>query len=212
MSQTISNSNFGRNDVVSLVKACGIIFMVLLHSFPSGVCHHVQNFFGVYHMPLFFIMSGFCFKEKYVNDVWAYVKGRLKGVWWPYVKYSVLFVLLHNVFFHLNVINEDYGLPAILYSWQEIASHAVMALYFHSHEAMLGGYWFLDALFFGSFIFFFFKKWIRKNPMINCFVLLLLSAIIKYYGGNPLWRSSLFVFLFCILYLCRSLYTAEGMA
>lgn len=188
------------NEVVSLVKACGIILMVLLHSFTGGVCNHISNFFGVYHMPLFLIMSGFCFKDKYVNDVRSYIKGRVRGVWWPYVKYGVLFILLHNVFFRLNFINDQYGYPTNVYSWKEIVSQSVMTLFFLRRETLLGGYWFLEALFGGSLIFFFFKK-CGSNCKINILVLFLLSVLLKILSGNDPYGGRVFLYFYSAFFI-----------
>lgn len=54
---------------VSICKAFAIILMVLAHS-TGGTFDHFVNLF---HMPLFFFMSGFCFKEKYLVDFCGFI-------------------------------------------------------------------------------------------------------------------------------------------
>ena len=107
-------------------------------------------------MPLFFIASGYCFKEKYLSVPRQYIYNKVKGIYWPYVKWSLLFLLLHNVCFNLHLYSDQYG-------WKEYVSHLYASSEFLSlatsiifkmqgHEQLLGGYWFMNALFFGSLI------------------------------------------------------------
>lgn len=39
----------------------------------------------------------------------SFIVKRINGLWLPFVKYGLLFLLLHNVFFHLNIYNDVYG-------------------------------------------------------------------------------------------------------
>lgn len=141
------------NPAISCLKALGIMLMVLGH---SGNTLHVNDFIYMFHMPLFFIASGYCFKEKYLSNPRQYLYNKVKGIYWPYVKWSLLFLVLHNVCFHLNLYNDQYG-------WKEYVSHLYTPHEFlhlakcivfkmNGHEQLLGGYWFMNALFFGSLI------------------------------------------------------------
>lgn len=51
-----------RDETVSICKAFGIILMVMIHAGIPG-----DTFVSMFHMPLFFVMSGFCFKDKYLQ-------------------------------------------------------------------------------------------------------------------------------------------------
>lgn len=59
------------NGSVSIAKAIGIFLMVLGH---AGLWDSALNYIAMFHMPLFFFMSGFCFKEKYLTDISTFVK------------------------------------------------------------------------------------------------------------------------------------------
>lgn len=142
------------NPIIGYLKAFGILLMVFGHS-ESGI-PHTMGFIQMFHMPLFFIASGYCFKLKYLNAPRQYLYHKVKGIWWPYVKWGLLFLLLHNLFFHLNLYNEQYGwlgMGSHLYSLPEIG-HIAFDNVFKMREAeqLLGAYWFLNALFFGSLI------------------------------------------------------------
>lgn len=140
------------NTSVSISKAIGIILMVLGHTWFSRTG---EVWINMFHMPLFFLMAGYCFKEKYLDNVRGFVLGRLKGLYVPWVKYVVLFVLLHNLFFRLNIYSDLYGYGdqlSHLKTWQEIASDVLDAFLFRRGVQLLGGFWFLKSLFFASFI------------------------------------------------------------
>lgn len=95
------------DDSVSIAKAIGIILMVIGHSgCPVGM-HH---FLSMFHMPLFFFLSGYCFKAYYFDHKKEYLKKRLKSLYLPYVKWAIVFLLLHNIFFRLNIYN-----PSVLW-------------------------------------------------------------------------------------------------
>lgn len=141
------------NTSVNYLKALGISLMVLGH---TRVNPQVLAFIYMFHMPLFFIASGYCFKEKYLSASRQYIYNKVKGIYWPYVKWSLLFLLLHNVCFNTHIYSDQYG-------WKEYVSHLYApSEYLHlakciifkmqGHEQLLGGYWFMNALFFGSLI------------------------------------------------------------
>ena len=109
---------------------------------------------GMFHMPLFFFFAGYCFKEKYLLQPKVFLHKRVDGLYKPFVKWSVVFLLLHNVFYHLNIYNGEYGFRgkvSYLYEFKDYAIRAVHILTCMSDTAqLLGGYWFLKSLFVGS--------------------------------------------------------------
>ena len=53
-----------RDDKVTIAKAIGILLMVAVH---GGMQKYGADFIVMFHMPLFFFVSGYCFKEKHLN-------------------------------------------------------------------------------------------------------------------------------------------------
>ena len=146
------NSFKFNSDAVAAAKGMTILLMVMLH---AGSPKYTNQYVSMFHMPLFFIMSGYCFKAKYLDDAATFVKKRVKGIWWPFVKWVLVFTLLHNVLYELNVYNDVFGYDGDVshqYTWREMGVHCFKALYFRSGEQLLAGYWFLKALFCGSLI------------------------------------------------------------
>lgn len=110
-----------RNTVISICKAIGIILMVITHSeCPSALCTFAYEF----HMPLFFITAGYFFSVKYLSDEATFVKKRIKGLYLPFVKWAVFFLIIHNWMFDLGILNEKYGNPGggvtHPYSWHQM--------------------------------------------------------------------------------------------
>lgn len=142
-----------RDSSISIAKAFGILLMVLAHTWFS---EYGSQWINMFHMPLFFFFAGYCFKEKYLSDPLAFIRKRVVGLYKPFVKWSILFLLLHNVFFVLNIYNGEYGFQgnvSFLYSFGYLAKCALHIITrMTDNEQLLGGYWFLRSLFVGSII------------------------------------------------------------
>lgn len=184
---------------------------------------YVTQVLYMFHMPLFFFFSGYCFKEQYIRAPKQFVWKRIKGIYWPYVKYSLLFLLFHNVFYALNIYNSKYGttmgsdhkygLHDFMFKTYTIITHM------NGHDQLLGGYWFLRALFFGSLIAFLLlylsyfaqSKWGFKKKFLDLIIVLIplaLTIIINYsqvvipyfhFGAQP----SLVAVFFLVGYIFR---------
>lgn len=127
---------------ISVTKAICIILMVIGH---SGCPLFVGKYISQFHMPCFFFVSGFLLKDKYLNDMATFVKRRFKGLWWPFVKWSVIFMLLHNILTSLHIYNNSYTLTDMAYKFFHIVTMT-------GSEQLLGGYWFLKELLYASVI------------------------------------------------------------
>ena len=114
-----------RNTIISICKAFAIILMVIGHAdCPPALLSFIYEF----HMPLFFITAGYFFSTKYLNDEKGFIVKRFKGLYIPFLKWSIFFLLLHNVFFKLDIINDKYGngYPggvAHLFTWHQLQQY-----------------------------------------------------------------------------------------
>jgi fucose 4-O-acetylase-like acetyltransferase len=169
-----------RDYSVTITKGIAIILMVMGH---ARCPEFINNYLGMMRMPIFFMMSGYCFKDKYLFDAKSYSLKRVTGIYLPYIKWSLFFLLFHNIFFRCNIINGIYGFRgnvSALYSGRDFLIHAERIIMTMSgEESMVGGFWFLKSLFVGSFIFYFTRKYI-KNSIFAYFVLLALTTILSY--------------------------------
>lgn len=139
-----------RNPVVSMAKGMAIILVVVGHSLPLE--NWARNYIYMFHVPLFFYVSGYCFKEKYLNDALTFVKRRLRGLWWPFVKYGIPMVLLHNVLCAIHV----YGplCDVVPYTLPQMGVAVLKQFAMSGAEPLLGAYWFLNTLFGASLLFY----------------------------------------------------------
>ena len=159
------------------------MLMVLGHTFFSTYGHALIYMF---HMPLFFFISGYCFRKTHLDDFRNYAKKRISRIYVPFVKWGLIFLLLHNIFFHLNIYNDIFGYEgevSQLYGVTDYLKKAFLIFFCLSgNEQLLGGYWFLHTMFFASFIFYGLLK--IKMPIVGGCITLLLS-VLMYFKGIP---------------------------
>lgn len=136
--------NKSRNNYISIAKAIGIILMVVGH---SGCPSVIGRFIYLFHMPLFFVCSGYFFKEiTNKPSLISFFLKRIKGLYFPFLKWSILFLLLHDIFRYMNItIGGFYELSDYVRQFFKIL---VMADY----ELLIRPFWFIKELLFASVI------------------------------------------------------------
>lgn len=166
------------------------MLMVLGHACYST---YMEVWVNMFDIPCFFFMSGYCFKDKYLSDFKTFTFNRIRGIYWPFVKWTIFFILLHNILYDLGVYNSEYcfnGLASVRYSSIDVLEKVKNAiLRFSCDERLLGGYWFLPCLFIGSFIFYasvkisnIFKTRTNLILCFECVSLLIISTIFNGFG------------------------------
>lgn len=142
-----------RDTSFTITKALAIILVVLSHAGAPG---WINDFIYQFHVPVFFICAGFFFNLRYLDDERTYVIHRLKGLYLPFLRWSLLFLLLHNVFFFVGLLSEQYGNPAggvtHPYAWHDFAQRLWSITFNMSgYDEFLGGtFWFFRALLLSS--------------------------------------------------------------
>lgn len=138
-----------RNSVISICKALGIILMVVGHAECPEL---LGNFLYTFHMPLFFIAAGYFFSSKAIDDPWDFCRKRFKGLYVPFVKWSLIYLVLHNVWHAWGILNEQYGNwtggVTHPYSWHEAMDRMLRIFIGMSgyDEFMAGAFWFFRGL------------------------------------------------------------------
>lgn len=77
--------------------------MVIGHAGSPQLLH---DYIYTFHMPLFFIASGYFFSVKSISNKLQFFIKKIKGIYKPFVLCSILFLLLHNIFFKIGIIND----------------------------------------------------------------------------------------------------------
>ncbi len=82
-----------RNIIIDIMKGLGIILVVFGHVINSNVvlCKvNINNALYIFHMPLFFIISGYLIKYEQSSQNIDYVKKKFKGILIPYFLFSII--------------------------------------------------------------------------------------------------------------------------
>lgn len=190
-----------RSNIINIAKGLGIMLMVIGHSCCPQWLH---NFIYVFHMPLFFFLSGYCFNDKYANDRITFIRHRIKGLYVPFVKYNLLFLCLHNLFYRLHFID------APISSFSEFAYKVGGTLLMGQLEELVGPYWFLRYLFIAAIIFLFIFILLRHHQRIlisMMFLMPFVATILSYYHVRHFLTdvTILSIFFFACGYLAQRL-------
>lgn len=145
-----------RNIVLSVVKGIAIILMVVGHAeAPDFLTRWIYTF----HMPVFFIAAGYFFSRRYLDDPWSFCAKRFRGLYIPFLKWSLVFLLLHNLWFHLGVLNEQFGNwtggVTHPYTFHQAAQRLILIVTSMSgyDEFIAGAFWFFRGLLVASILF-----------------------------------------------------------
>lgn len=169
--------------------------MVMGH---SGCPQFLFRIIYLFHMPLFFFCSGIFYKEiSNKESVSSFLKKRITGLYVPFVKWSLLFLLLHNLYIAVGIYNSEYGFEggSSIYSAQEIFHKMLMILFtMHDYEELLGGFWFIRALFISSILIAVFSLLLKNQNRFKhellCVMFLVLTLLIRRFIPDPeIWRD-----------------------
>lgn len=124
-----------------ILKGIGALCIVIGHCIMP-----IQNFVYLFHVPLFFFISGFMFSEdKYGDYPYDNIKGRMKS-WVKYVVMYVVYILFHNIFLRLDMLRIDES----AYSPSQMVEQMAYAVIGDGDELLAGPLWFVPVLVIGS--------------------------------------------------------------
>ena len=143
------NKSNKRNDI-SIAKAIGIILMVAGHIFITNETQPLHDFIYSFHMPLFFILSGFCFSKKHLSSFKPYIRKKIHSLYFPYVIWLSFFAILHNFLFHIGIYNTTdlWGCEGIYTCERFFLNLYNIAIHLDGKEILVGQLWFVRTLFF----------------------------------------------------------------
>lgn len=195
-----------RNYAFSIAKAIGIILMVIGH---SGCPLQLHNYIYMFHMPLFFFCSGYFFKPTTsIDKIKIFTLKKIKGLYIPYIKWGLLFLLFHNIFYHINIYNDLYGFKGkvshLYTSCDFIKNFLNTTLTMRTTEQLLGGFWFIRILFLSSIIlclsFFFIHKF-KLNKNTFAIILLCILIVSKIFNFSIPIIGNISLILYGILFM-----------
>jgi len=154
----------------SIVKALAILCVVLSH---AGVSGWFYNFIFLFHVPVFFLCSGYFFNTRYLSDERTFIKHRVRGLYVPFVKWSVFFLIFHNLFFKLGILSEHFGNAAggvtHPFTWTQFSQHLWnIFLTMSGYDVfLLGAFWFFRALLVSSLAFLVLFKLLNRTEQFR---------------------------------------------
>lgn len=123
-------------------------------------------------MSLFFVLAGLCYMEKNDDSPMKYIVKKIKGIYFPYIAFTITLVLFHNLFIRLQLYASDtnflslevgtkYGIIEP-YSLRDTVAQILRTLLFAGNEEFGGATWFLRVLFFVSIFHCIFRFLLKK--------------------------------------------------
>ena len=140
----------------AICKALAIICVVISHSGAPGILNH---FVFQFHVPVFFLCAGYFFKEKHAAEWGLFVERKFTRLYLPFLRWSLFFLLVHNLWFYTGLLNEEFGNAAggVLhpYDWHAFGERLWSIVFNMSgyDEFFARAFWFFRALFVGSLLF-----------------------------------------------------------
>lgn len=162
-----------RDTNIDIIKGIGITLMVLGHSqFP------LTHFIYLFHMPIFFIASGYLFNLNNKHDSYSltsFVAKKFKSLWQPFFLWNTIFIILNNLFVSLHVYASDmYNYTQYqdtiyaqshYFSLKETILEITKSFFLVGGTSMTGALWFLRELLMVVVLFAIIHYFLRKCQM-----------------------------------------------
>lgn len=121
----------------SIMKGIAIISVVIGHCTMSPF---IEQYGNQYHLATFFFVSGYFFKEKYIDDKKTFIRKKVKKLYALFVISGLVFLLFHPLLEWLHVYNQ----PLTLNEYGKEVFDLTLRL--TSNNPMMGAMWFCPAL------------------------------------------------------------------
>jgi acyltransferase len=157
------------NDI-DIAKGIGILLIVLGHTTHNEAFKKYIYFF---HLPLFFILSGFFFNIKKFNTYWQFLKDNARSLLLPFVTFYVL-AYIYWIFVERHLRPGDSQIP--------LTTPALGLIYGTDYKDYMkpnGAVWFLMALFVAKNFLYFTVRYVKSKAVF--FAVLVASVLIGYY-------------------------------
>lgn len=168
---------------LSILRGVAILLVLLGHSiilFPINLknvtwCSYLYQYIYFFHMPLFFIIAGFCYSKK--NNYKDYFISKFKRILIPYLVFSILDLVPRHL------------LPQLINGNKSIYDD-IKSIIFNG-----GQYWFLYVLFILFILFPIIEK-VLDNKIYSSFIILFLIIISSFDVSKLFSLNQVFNYLF----------------
>lgn len=176
------------NKDIDKLKGLGIFLMVVGHSGS-----YFSSFIYLFHMPLFYFLSGYTFKESNADNIKKFIKRRLKSLYIPFIRFGLLFIILHNIFVKINFYD-----VSLFYDKLTFRTNLFKNFIFISTEQLIGPFWFLTSIFITNIIYVTIVRLFRNKNIkyINATIALLFILNITFFSNNIKFNISILNYYF----------------
>lgn len=137
---------------------------------------------SLFHMPLFFFLSGYLFHWRPIKD---FVKKKILSLYIPFIIYEIIFLAFRNIFFKINFYcKESWSWMQPLVSIGQIKTELIHIVLFDNVDELLAPLWFCTALFFASLAYCIIYRLKYKSKIGILCILFVLGFVIKISGMN----------------------------
>ena len=144
-----------RNEIIDIMKGVGIFLMVWGHVDGPLKTPYVYLF----HMALFFIVSGYVYKYKANESLIVFAKKKALRLYVPHLVSGMILVTLTNVFVRIHLLDVSFELVG----WTSYLKKYLSVILFGGGDSLLGANWFLRSMFFGYLLYNIENRIIRSN-------------------------------------------------
>lgn len=174
----VSNMEIKSRDVsFDVLKGIGICLVLVAHSLGG----YVHTFAYSFHMPLFFLVAGYFFKQRTVKE--AFILD-FKRIMIPFFFTGLLMLLLACIFypFHFESIKTPkYAFEALIYgNGSSVNYHKIFGNF-----SSIGSVWFLGALFWSRQFFNIFSKYSHSLFVAIILFVGVISCVVGQYMQLP---------------------------
>lgn len=136
-----------RLNYIDTAKGIGIIFVVIYHHLLGA--EFVTNWISSFHMPLFFMITGYLYgyRNDFSKSGKVFMIQKIKGLIYPYFTLSLIVVVWNAIFYNVlftSVTPDNSILETIILTATTYGYHAL---------------WFVPCLFYSSVIFYLLRKY-----------------------------------------------------
>ena len=159
-------SNYKENTMVSVAKGIGILLVLIGH---FCLIPWIKRFIYLFHMPLFFFLSGYLFTDKDIKEFPRYIFKKIKSLYLPFVACNMFAMLFHNFFCSIGVYNPD----ELFSKTSEVIKYIVKVLLCIKMEDIVAPMWFLPILLAVSVLYFLLRSVTRNNFITSIVVVVI---------------------------------------
>jgi acyltransferase len=165
------NIKAGRVEWIDLCKFIGIFYMVWAHSGDSIL---VDKYIHIFHMPIFFFLSGYVFKISSSVRYREFILKRVKSILVPYFAFA--FIVYYAWWSYYQIIQQTIPVKISVLFYSTFSCNTI-------RSPFSGVQWFLTCLFLVEIMFFVILKTLKPSNQ-GIAIIIVLFSILGYFFGK----------------------------